>query len=86
MPDIRPLLRCFLQSHFPNARKHLSGWIQVTEVGEIIMDVAEATGKVMISDVDAQTEEFQKTVSENKKFVKEFIQNEIPPAYQYFHF
>lgn len=38
------------------------------------MDVAEATGKVMISDVDAQTEEFQKTVSENKEFVKEFIQ------------
>lgn len=42
------------------------------------MDVAEAKGKVMISDVDAQTEEFQKTVSENKEFVKEFIRNKIP--------
>lgn len=35
-------------------------------------------GKVMISAVDVQTDEFQTCVSENKEFVKEFIRNEIP--------
>ena len=74
----RSEVQAILTSSVDSIKNPLSGWIQVTEVGEIIMDVAEATGKVMISDVDAQTEEFQKTVSENKKFVKEFIQNEIP--------
>lgn len=74
----RSEVQAILTSSVDSIKNPLSGWIQVTEVGEIIMDVAEATGKVMISDVDAQTEEFQKTVSKNKKFVKEFIQNEIP--------
>lgn len=74
----RSEVQAILTSSVDSIKNPLSGWIQVTEVGEIIMDVAEATGKVMISDVDAQTEEFQKTVSENKEFVKEFIQNEIP--------
>ncbi len=74
----RSEVQAILTSSVDSIKNPLSGWIQVPEVGEIIMDVAEAKGKVMISDVDAQTEEFQKTVSENKEFVKEFIRNKIP--------
>lgn len=74
----RSEVQAILTSSVDSIKNPISGWIQVPEVGEIIMDIAEAKGKVIISDVDVQTDEFQSIVYENKEFVKEFIQSEIP--------
>ena len=81
----RSEVQAILTSSVDSIKNPLSGWIQVTEVGEIIMDVAEATGKVMISDVDAQTEEFQKTVSEKRNLLKSLFKMKFR-RYRLHHF
>lgn len=74
----RSEVQAILTSSVDSIKNPISGWIQVPEVGEIIMDVAEAKGKVIISDMDVQTDEFQSIISENKGFVEKFIRSEIP--------
>ncbi|MCR1869785.1 DUF3737 family protein [Longicatena caecimuris] len=63
-------VQAILSSSLDSIKNPLSGWIQVPQVKEIIIDIPEAKGKVMVGPVDFPTEEAQKMISENKQFIK----------------
>lgn len=73
----RSEVQAIITSSVDSIKNPLSGWIQVPEVGEIILDMPEAKGKI-VSGADFLKEEFERIVSENQEFVKSYIQNEIP--------
>lgn len=73
----RSEVQAILTSSVDSIKNPLSGWIQVPEVGKIIMDMPEAKGKILSGEI-FRKEEFQTKVSENQEFVKSYIQKEIP--------
>lgn len=70
----RSEVQAILTSSVDSIKNPLSGFIQVPEVGEIIMDMPEAKGIIITGDEALPKSE----ILENQEVVKSFIQSEIP--------